>query len=81
MLGIGNVGTGTYRTLQMNRERIQNTAGVDIEIVKILNRRPNVDRGIDVDPSVYVQDVDLILNDPEIDIVIELIGGIEPATT
>ncbi|MBR2778812.1 MAG: homoserine dehydrogenase [Firmicutes bacterium] len=81
MLGIGNVGTGTYKTLQMNRKHIQDTAGVDIEIVKILNRRPHVDRGIDVDPSVYVQDVDLILNDPEIEVVIELIGGVEPATT
>ncbi len=81
MLGIGNVGTGTYKTLQMNRQHIRDTAGIDIEIVKILNRRPHVDRGIDVDPSIYVQDADLILNDPEIDIVIELIGGIEPATS
>ena len=30
MLGIGNVGTGTYKTLQMNRKHIQDTAGVDI---------------------------------------------------
>jgi len=80
VLGIGNVATGTYKTLQLNREKIQKSTGVDIEIVKILNRRPNVDRGIDVDPSVYVQDVNLILEDPEIDIVVELIGGIEPAT-
>ena len=36
--------------------------------MKILNRRPDVDRGIDVDPSVYVQDVNEILDDPEIDI-------------
>lgn len=81
MLGIGNVGTGTYKTLQMNRKHIQDAAGVNIEITKILNRRPDVDRGIDVDPSVYVQDVEQILSDPEIDVVIELIGGVEPATS
>ncbi len=80
VLGIGNVATGTYKTLHLNREKIRKSTGVDIEITKILNRRPNVDRGIDVNPSVYVQDVNLILNDPEIDIVVELIGGIEPAT-
>ncbi|MBR5228426.1 MAG: homoserine dehydrogenase [Firmicutes bacterium] len=80
VLGIGNVATGTYKTLQLNREKIQKSTGVDIVISKILNRRPDVDRGIDVDPGVYVQDVNLILDDPEIDIVVELIGGIEPAT-
>lgn len=80
MLGIGNVGTGTYKTLQMNRKSIAEAAGVDIEIVKILNRRPEVDRGIEVDRSVYVQDVNEILEDSSIDIVVELIGGIEPAT-
>ncbi len=81
MLGIGNVGTGTYRTLQMNRQHIIDVAGVDIEITKILNRRPDVDRGIEIDKSVYVQDVSQIMDDPEISIVIELIGGVEPATS
>ena len=80
MLGIGNVGTGTYRTLEMNRQKIYETTGLDIEIVKILNRSPEKDRGIYIPPEKYTQDVDDILNDPEIDIVIELIGGIEPAT-
>ncbi len=80
MLGIGNVGTGTYRTLEMNRRKIYETTGLDIEIVKILNRSPEKDRGIYIPPEKYTQNVDDILNDPEIDIVIELIGGIEPAT-
>ncbi len=80
MLGIGNVATGTYKTLELNKDKIKNSAGVDIEITRILNRHPEKKRDIDVDPSVYVQDVNEILNDPEIDIVVELIGGIEPAT-
>ena len=80
MLGIGNVGTGTYRTLEMNRRKIYETTGLDIEIVKILNRSPEKDRGIYIPPEKYTQNVDDILNDPEIDIVIELIGGVEPAT-
>ena len=80
MLGIGNVGRGTYQTLEMNRQKIYETTGLDIEIVKILNRSPEKDRGIYIPPEKYTQNVDDILNDPEIDIVIELIGGIEPAT-
>lgn len=81
ILGIGNVGTGTYRTLQLNKEKIIESTGIDIEVTKILNRHPDRDRGITIDKSIYVQDVYDIINDPEIGIVVELIGGIEPATT
>ena len=81
MLGIGNIGKGTYQALEMNRAKIEETTGMDIEIVKILNRSPEKDRGIDIPKSKYTTDVRDILDDPDIDIVIELIGGIEPATT
>lgn len=81
ILGIGNVGTGTYRTLQLNRDKIIESTGMDIEVTKILNRHPERDRGITIDKSIYVQDAYDIINDPEIEIVVELIGGIEPATT
>ncbi|MGN0361947.1 MAG: homoserine dehydrogenase [Bilifractor sp.] len=81
MLGIGNIGKGTYQALYMNQKKIADTTGLDIEIVKILNRHPEKDRGIDIPKEKYTKDVDEILNDPEISIVIELIGGIEPATT
>ncbi|MCC6095312.1 MAG: homoserine dehydrogenase [Eubacterium sp.] len=81
MLGIGNIGRGTYQALYMNQKKIADTTGLDIEIVKILNRHPEKDRGIDIPKEKYTKDVDDILNDPEISIVVELIGGIEPATT
>lgn len=81
MLGIGNIGKGTYQALEMNQAKISETTGFDLEIVKILNRDPSKDRGIDIPKEKYTTDVQEILNDPEIDIVIELIGGIEPATT
>lgn len=48
MLGIGNIGKGTYRTLEMGRKKIEDTTGLSIEIVKILNRHPDRDRGIDI---------------------------------
>ena len=81
MLGIGNIGKGTYQALEMNHQKIAETTGLDIEIVKILNRNPAKDRGIDIPKEKYTADVNEILNDPDIDIVVELIGGIEPATT
>ncbi len=80
MLGIGNIGRGTYQALEMNHDKILETTGLDIEIVKILNRHPEKDRGIDIPKEKYTTDVREIIEDPEIGIVAELIGGIEPAT-
>ncbi|WP_352397791.1 homoserine dehydrogenase [[Clostridium] aminophilum] len=81
MLGIGNIGQGTYRTLEMSRAKIEEATGLNLEITKILNRHPERDRGIDIPREKYVTDIHEIIDDPEIDIVVELIGGIEPATT
>ena len=80
MLGIGNVGTGTYRALEMNRNKIRTTTGFEIDIVRILARDPDKDRGIDIPREKFTTDIQDIINDPEIDVVVELIGGIEPAT-
>ena len=81
MLGIGNIGRGTYQALEMNHDKILETTGLDIEIVKILNRHPEKDRGIDIPKGKYTTEVKDIFEDPEISMVVELIGGIEPATT
>lgn len=81
LLGLGNIGTGTYKTLDMNRSEVESAAGTSVEIVRILERDKDKDRGIVVPDEKFTTDPDEIFNDPEIDIVIELIGGIEPATT
>ncbi|MEI3503381.1 MAG: Gfo/Idh/MocA family oxidoreductase [Anaerovoracaceae bacterium] len=81
LLGLGNIGTGTYKTLDMNRSEVESAVGTSVEIVKILERDKDKDRGIVVPDEKFTTDPDEIFNDPEIDIVIELIGGIEPATT
>ncbi|MFR6257729.1 MAG: homoserine dehydrogenase, partial [Anaerovoracaceae bacterium] len=52
-----------------------------VEITKILERDIDRDRGITVDKNKFTSNPDEIFKDPEIDIVIELLGGIEPATT
>ena len=53
MLGIGNVGSGTYIALEMNSAAIEKSAGVHLEITKILNRHPERDRGIDIPKELY----------------------------
>ncbi len=81
MLGIGNVGSGTYIALEMNSAAIEKSAGVHLEITKILNRRPDFKRLADVPKEKYTADPYEIINDPEIQIIVEVMGGIEPAST
>jgi len=81
LLGLGNIGSGTYRVLELNRSHIEATTGLDLRITRILEIDTERDRGFTVDPGVFTQDIDDIISDPEIDIVIELLGGVEPATS
>jgi homoserine dehydrogenase len=81
LLGLGNIGTGTYKALEMNRDIIKQRTGIDFEITKILEQFVDRDRGIHVPTEKFTQDPDTIFGDPEIDIVIELLGGLEPATS
>ena len=62
MLGIGNIGKGTYQTLEINREKITQATGLDLEITKILNRHPEIDRGIDIPREKYVTDIKDVYN-------------------
>ncbi len=81
LLGLGNIGTGTYKVLEMNRDEIEASAGAAVNIVKILEKDIDRERDIDVPREKFVSDPQDIFADPEIDIVIELLGGIEPAST
>lgn len=79
LLGLGNIGTGTYKTLEMNKDQIEANTGLSIEIVKILEKDICKERDISVSHDQFTQNPNDILLDPSIDIVIELLGGIEPA--
>jgi len=81
LLGLGNIGTGTYKVLEMNRKQIESATNANVVIEKILEKDVTRDRGISIDPAKFTQNPDDILKNPEIDIVIELLGGKEPATT
>ncbi|MDO4517705.1 MAG: homoserine dehydrogenase [Bacillota bacterium] len=81
LLGLGNIGTGTYKALEMNKALIEETVGAKVDIVKILEKDIDRERDITVSREQFVSDPDEIFKDPEIDIVIELLGGVEPAAT
>lgn len=81
LLGLGNIGTGTYKTLEMNKSVIEKRTKTKFEITKILEKDTERKRDIKVFKKQFTQDPDEIFTDPKIDVVIELIGGIEPATS
>jgi len=81
LLGLGNIGTGTFKVLEMNRPKIEAAADAHVIIKKILEKDVAKERDIQVNPEDFTQEPGDIFKDPEIDIVIELLGGIEPATT
>lgn len=79
IMGFGTVGTGTYKILKDNGELIKNQVGADIVVEKILVRDRNKKRNIEVSDDLITINADDILEDPSIDIVVELMGGQEPA--
>lgn len=81
LMGFGNIGTGTYKTLEINKKVICENAGANIEITKILEKDVDRERDVTVSKDQFTQNPDDIFKDPEISIVIELLGGVEPATS
>lgn len=81
ILGLGTVGGGTYQILKMNSALIEKRTKRKIEIAKILNRNPERTKAFGLSEEQVTQNPDDILKNPDIEIVVEAIGGIEPATT
>jgi homoserine dehydrogenase len=77
LLGLGTVGTGVVRIVQGHQEDLQSQTGSPISIEKILVKDRHKKRSIAVEPSKLTEDPWEIVRDPNIDIVIEVMGGIE----
>ncbi|MCE5311575.1 MAG: homoserine dehydrogenase [Nitrospiraceae bacterium] len=79
IIGFGTVGTGTAKTLIENAAVIKQRTGLDITLKKIADLDTTRDRGVKLPAGVLINDAKALINDPEIDIVVELMGGIHPA--
>ena len=75
LLGIGTVGAGTFEVLKRNQEEIMRRAGRGIEITMVADLNVERARELTGGTCEVVADANLVVNNPEIDIVIELIGG------
>ena len=78
VLGYGTVGSGVVEILNTNADSILKKAGQSIEVKSVLDLR---DFPEDPIQEKIVHDIDLIINDDDIDVVVEVMGGVEPAFT
>ena len=79
LIGFGTIGAGVARVLLENRATIQSRLGCPLNLAKIADLDITTDRGVKIPDGILTTDVGEILGNPAIDIVIELIGGYEPA--
>jgi len=79
LIGFGNVGSGVLKVLREKKAFLSDKIGLEINIKKICDKDIVSKRNVNVDRSLLIKKVEEVINDPHIDIVIELIGGIHPA--
>ena len=81
LIGFGTVGSGVVRILQKNSKLIEKRMGAKLIVKRIADIDLETDRGVKLKPGVLTRRAEDVIKDPEIDIVMELMGGVEPAKT
>jgi homoserine dehydrogenase len=79
VLGCGNVGAALCQLVAAERDDIEARTGIRPEVARVAVRSLSKDRGVDLPSEVFTTDAASIVSDPSIDIVVEVLGGIEPA--
>ncbi len=79
LIGFGTIGTGVVKLLKKNKNEILKKTGIKVNLKKIADLDIKTNRGVKVEKGILTKNVYDIINDPKIDIVIELIGGTKKA--
>lgn len=77
LLGLGTVGSGVVQIIENHQDKLMHQIGCPVAIKKILVKSLEKDRGVQVQPNMLTLSADDILDDPEIDVIIEVMGGVE----
>jgi homoserine dehydrogenase len=81
LLGFGTIGTGVVKAFRQNGQVIEERLGGALRLARIADLDITTDRGVTVDEDLLTTNADEVLTAPDIDVVIELVGGYEPART
>ena len=79
LIGFGTIGSGVVKLLQRNQAQIRSRLGARLTLARIADIDLHTDRGVKVESRILTNDAAALLDDPSMDIVIELMGGYEPA--
>ncbi|MBW2023328.1 MAG: homoserine dehydrogenase [Deltaproteobacteria bacterium] len=79
IIGFGTVGAGAYEVLRENADLIRSRVGASVAVKRIADLDVDSDRGVPVDKGLLTTNAEEIIDDPEIDVVVELIGGLTQA--
>ena len=79
VLGCGNVGAALVELLRLRADEIEQRTGLRLQVAKVAVRSTSKERAVLLDPGVLTLDAHSVVADPEIDLIVEVIGGIEPA--
>jgi homoserine dehydrogenase len=79
VLGCGNVGAPLVQLIEAQAPSIEARTGLRLEVAAVAVRNLSKDRGISLPEGMLTRDAHAVVNDPTIDVVVEVIGGIEPA--
>jgi homoserine dehydrogenase len=79
LLGCGHVGSALVRLITDNGDTIETRTGVRLEVGTVAVRNLSRERDVALPASVFTNDANAVVSDPDVDIVVEVIGGIEPA--
>jgi homoserine dehydrogenase len=81
LIGLGTIGTGVAKILLEHSDVLVSAAGRQVVLAKICDKDITTNRGITLPSEIMTTDIDSVANDKSISVVIELIGGLEPART
>lgn len=79
IIGLGTVGVGTYKILSQNSSLLTEKTGLEVKVIKIADIDLERARGIDIDRNILTKNAYEVIEDKDVDIVVELVGGITPA--
>ena len=79
LLGCGHVGAALVSLIAERRDEVARRTGLYLDVTRIAVRNTAIDRGVDVDASAFTTDAAAVVADADVDVVVEVMGGIEPA--
>jgi homoserine dehydrogenase len=79
LIGFGTIGTGVVKLLQRHQSQIRARLGARLTLARIADIDVRTDRGVRIDRKILTSDAEQLIDDPTLDVIVELMGGYEPA--